>query len=63
MYSATLTHAIMYHRKEIWTSLKSIFGRGQGNLSSRQDVHSRLMSVYKEVPGAPFLVAGSEACC
>jgi hypothetical protein len=40
---ATLTHAFLYYRKQI-----SINARR--SLSEQPDIHSRLMSMYKEVP-------------
>ncbi|KAF8258410.1 OPT oligopeptide transporter protein-domain-containing protein [Lactarius quietus] len=39
MVTSTITHTLVYHRKRIW------------NRAQRQpDIHTRLMSVYKEVP-------------
>ncbi|KAF8264397.1 OPT oligopeptide transporter protein-domain-containing protein [Lactarius quietus] len=42
--TSTLTHTLIYHRKQIW------------NRALRQpDIHTRLMSVYKEVPNWWYL--------
>ncbi|KAG0346586.1 hypothetical protein BG004_001340 [Podila humilis] len=41
--TAILTHTFLYHRKQIWAQWKEARG-------SSQDVHFKLMQVYKEVP-------------
>ncbi|KAH7098290.1 OPT oligopeptide transporter [Auriculariales sp. MPI-PUGE-AT-0066] len=48
-YTATISHAILYHRREIILAFKSVVRR-QGGLDSQNDVHSRIMRAYKEVP-------------
>ncbi|KAF9430020.1 hypothetical protein BGZ94_008617 [Podila epigama] len=42
--SATLVHVVLYHGKEILTRWKS------ARISEDEDIHSRLMKVYPEVP-------------
>ena len=41
--TATLTHAFVYYRKQIWS-------KAFNSLSERPDIHARLMSVYQGVP-------------
>ncbi|KAG8946224.1 hypothetical protein FRC04_011970 [Tulasnella sp. 424] len=41
--TATVVHAYLYFRKQIWTQAKR-------SLSEQPDIHARLMSKYKEVP-------------
>ncbi|EPQ54770.1 OPT-domain-containing protein [Gloeophyllum trabeum ATCC 11539] len=48
-YTATLSHAILYHRHEIAYGFRNLLSRKSFKENSK-DVHSRLMSVYKEVP-------------
>jgi len=48
-YSSSVSHAYLYHRHEIMNGFKSIFRR-TGGLASQKDIHSRLMSSYREVP-------------
>jgi len=51
VYAATISHTILYHRTEIVRGFKALIKR-QGGLQAHNDIHSRLMSAYKEVPGA-----------
>ncbi|KAH7100232.1 OPT oligopeptide transporter [Auriculariales sp. MPI-PUGE-AT-0066] len=48
-YAATVSHAFLYHRREIAKGFRSILSR-TGGLASQKDIHSRLMMSYKEVP-------------
>jgi OPT family small oligopeptide transporter len=41
--TATITHAILYYRKQIWTQARR-------SLHEQPDIHARLMSRYPEVP-------------
>jgi hypothetical protein len=41
--TATIMHAILYYRKQIWTQARR-------SLSEQPDIHARLMSRYREVP-------------
>ncbi|KAG8904835.1 hypothetical protein FRB99_001091 [Tulasnella sp. 403] len=41
--TATIVHAFLYFRKQIWTQARR-------SLSEQPDIHARLMSKYKEVP-------------
>ena len=41
--TATLTHTLIYYRKQIWNQTRR-------SLSEQPDIHARLMSVYKGVP-------------
>jgi hypothetical protein len=51
--TATITHAVLYFRKQIWTQARR-------SLKEQPDIHARLMSRYREVPewwyGIVFLV-------
>ncbi|KAJ7465786.1 OPT-domain-containing protein [Mycena galericulata] len=49
VYTATLTHAFLYHRQAIFHGFKSVFSRKKTSEMHR-DVHVRLMEAYKEVP-------------
>jgi OPT family oligopeptide transporter len=41
--TATLTHAFLYYRKQIWTQARR-------SLHEQPDIHARLMARYPEVP-------------
>ncbi|KAH8117482.1 oligopeptide transporter [Phellopilus nigrolimitatus] len=41
--TATLTHAFLYFRKQIWTQARK-------SMHEQPDIHARLMSVYPQVP-------------
>jgi hypothetical protein len=41
--TATIMHAILYFRKQIWTQARR-------SLSEQPDIHARLMARYPEVP-------------
>ncbi|KAK8252420.1 OPT oligopeptide transporter protein-domain-containing protein [Phyllosticta capitalensis] len=48
LYAATISHAFLYHRREIWRGFKGLRKcRDQGFY---KDVHNRLMAAYPEVP-------------
>ncbi|KAJ6549825.1 OPT-domain-containing protein [Mycena capillaripes] len=55
VYTATLTHAFLYHRHDIIHGFKSILSR-QKTSDVHTDVHVRLMMSYKEVPEWHYLV-------
>ncbi|KAJ7124241.1 OPT-domain-containing protein [Mycena epipterygia] len=56
VYTATITHAILYHRREISHGLRSIISRRKTS-EIHKDVHVRLMESYKEVvPEWQYLV-------
>ncbi|KAK0481199.1 OPT-domain-containing protein [Armillaria luteobubalina] len=48
-YAATISHTALYHRREIALGFKSLMKRSPIG-ENKFDVHSRLMSAYKEVP-------------
>ncbi|KXJ86276.1 OPT oligopeptide transporter protein-domain-containing protein [Microdochium bolleyi] len=54
IYPATLVYAYLYHRHEIYMGLKNLWSSFSNRREVRpgryQDVHSRLMAKYKEVP-------------
>lgn len=67
MYSATLTYCVLYHRHDIALGFKSFtkvirkqFRRGRPEDEEEdvlaEDVHSRLMARYKEVPEWQYLI-------
>ena len=41
--TATLTHAFLFYRKQIWSQARR-------SLKEQPDIHARLMSKYKQVP-------------
>ena len=49
LYTATITHTILYHRREIVTGFKNLINRKSAFANSK-DVHTRLMRSYREVP-------------
>ncbi|EIN12782.1 OPT-domain-containing protein [Punctularia strigosozonata HHB-11173 SS5] len=49
VYTATISHAILYHRHEIASGFRSLLSRRSYH-ETNKDVHSRLMTAYKEVP-------------
>ncbi|KAL3653674.1 oligopeptide transporter 6 [Castilleja foliolosa] len=49
--SATLAHVLLFHGRDIWKQTKDAF-----KTNKKQDIHSRLMKVYKQVPMWWFLV-------
>ncbi|KAJ7861039.1 OPT-domain-containing protein [Mycena leptocephala] len=55
VYTATLSHAFLYHRREIAHGFKSIFS-GRKTSDVHTDVHVRLMMSYKEVPEWQYLL-------
>jgi len=55
VYTATLSHAFLYHRREIFHGFKSIFSRKKTS-DVHDDVHVRLMMSYKEVPEWQYLM-------
>ncbi|KAL0951775.1 hypothetical protein HGRIS_008446 [Hohenbuehelia grisea] len=46
--TATLTHAILFYRKQIWT-------QSRRSMSEQPDIHARLMSRYPQVPDWYYL--------
>ncbi|KAF8922078.1 OPT-domain-containing protein [Mucidula mucida] len=55
-YSSTISHTFIYHRREIILSFKNLIKRKKFDEDSQYDVHSRLMSAYKEVPEWHYLI-------
>ncbi|KAJ6518530.1 OPT-domain-containing protein [Mycena vulgaris] len=55
VYTATLTHVILYHRHEITRGFKSIFS-GRKTSEVYKDIHVRLMMAYEEVPEWQYLI-------
>jgi hypothetical protein len=49
VYTATITHTILYHRREIVTGFGNLISRKSAFANSK-DVHTRLMRSYREVP-------------
>ncbi|CAK5282652.1 unnamed protein product [Mycena citricolor] len=49
VYTATLSHAILYHRRDMLHGFKSILSFGRKTSDMHRDVHVRLMEQYKEV--------------
>ncbi|KAJ6602095.1 OPT-domain-containing protein [Mycena vulgaris] len=55
VYTATLSHALLYHRREMWHGFKSILSRRKTS-DEHTDIHVRLMMSYKEVPEWQYLI-------
>ncbi|KAF8193622.1 OPT-domain-containing protein [Mycena galopus ATCC 62051] len=55
LYTATLSHAFLYHRHEIVHGFRSIFSRDKTS-EMHKDVHVRLMESYKEVPEWQYFI-------
>ena len=55
IYTSTITHAAMYHRREIVSGFKNLIGRKSAFANSK-DIHTRLMRSYKEVPEWVYFV-------
>jgi hypothetical protein len=49
IYTATITHTVLYHRREIVAGFRSLVSRKSPSADSK-DVHTRLMKSYREVP-------------
>jgi hypothetical protein len=49
VYTATITHTILYHRREIVAGFRNLISRKSAFADSK-DVHTRLMRNYREVP-------------
>jgi hypothetical protein len=49
LYTATITHTILYHRREIIAGFRDLISRKSAFADSK-DVHTRLMRSYREVP-------------
>jgi hypothetical protein len=49
VYTATITHTILYHRREIVAGFRNLISRKSAFADSK-DVHTRLMRSYSEVP-------------
>ena len=49
VYTATITHTILYHRHELASGFKNLVTRKSAYADSR-DIHTRLMRNYREVP-------------
>jgi hypothetical protein len=49
VYTATITHTILYHRREIVAGFRNLIRRKSAFTGSK-DVHTRLMRSYREVP-------------
>jgi hypothetical protein len=56
VYTATLTHAFLYHRREIAHGFKSILSRKKTS-EIHKDIHTALMMSYKEVPEWQYLMS------
>ena len=48
LITATLTHTILYYRKQVWTHARR-------SLPQEHDIHTRFMSVYNKVPNWWYL--------
>ncbi|EKG19829.1 Tetrapeptide transporter OPT1/isp4 [Macrophomina phaseolina MS6] len=50
VYTATVSYCVLYHRQDFVNGFRSLF-RGYKNPSDEfKDIHTKLMSVYREVP-------------
>ncbi|KAF9158564.1 hypothetical protein DFQ26_007467 [Actinomortierella ambigua] len=59
--TATLTHVILYHGEEIRRQWRAALASSSSTSLDNEDIHSRLMKAYKEVPpwwyGVLFLIS------
>lgn len=55
-YAATISHTVLYNRREIVIGFKNIFRRKSAQDVTKYDVHRRLMSAYREVPEWHYLL-------
>lgn len=53
LYTATITHAILYHRREIMHGFRTLTQKKRIS-EAYTDIHARLMSPYKEVPESAY---------
>jgi hypothetical protein len=53
--TATLSHAFLYYRKQIWTQARRA-------MHEQPDVHARLMSRYPQVPEWWYAIIFGEYC-
>ncbi|KAJ7597542.1 OPT-domain-containing protein [Mycena floridula] len=56
IYTAVLSHTYIYHRKELYSSFRSLIKRRSLDQIAKFDVHVRLMKKYKEVPEWHYIV-------
>jgi hypothetical protein len=49
VYTATITHTIFYHRREVVTGFRDLIS-GNSAFADSKDVHTRLMRSYPEIP-------------
>ncbi|KAL2843776.1 OPT oligopeptide transporter protein-domain-containing protein [Aspergillus pseudodeflectus] len=58
VYSAVVSYAILYHRKDIALGFRSLFNtfKRDGRQNDFKDVHSRLMRSYRESPEWWYLI-------
>ena len=49
IYTAAITHTILYHRREIVATFRDLISR-KSPFADSKDVHTRLMGSYREVP-------------
>ena len=54
--TATLTHAFLYFRKQIYTQARRA-------MNEQPDIHARLMSRYPQVPEWWYATIFGEECC
>jgi hypothetical protein len=48
-YTASVVHAGLFHHRQIWSGIKSLFNR-RHRQEHQNDIHNRLMQVYDEAP-------------
>ena len=54
VYTATITHTFLYHRREIVAGFRNLINRKSAFADSK-DIHTRLMRNYREVPERVYL--------
>lgn len=53
VYTATITHTILYHRREIFSGVKNLI-TSKSVFADNKDIHTRLMRKYREVPECAY---------
>jgi len=62
IYASIISHATLYHRREIVSGFKNLIGRKSVSAHSK-DVHIRLMMSYREVPEWVYFIVLCTSIC
>ncbi|KAB2575833.1 Glutathione transporter 1 [Lasiodiplodia theobromae] len=56
VYTATISYSVLYHRRDIVNGFRSLFRGYKDTAEEFKDIHTRLMSAYREVPEWWYLI-------